>query len=118
MNERDEEVWQRRQRGESFRHIGRVPGMAVSSVSSFRKFFRQSCHHLLKTFWTGSSGWHDQQLPDGTEILATYLPVAGPCRRFESCRGTRVFTAQGLKPDGPLDLRLILSPQVGGQSIC
>ncbi len=27
-------------------------------------------HHLLKTFW----GWRDQQLPDGTEILATYPP--------------------------------------------
>ena len=25
-------------------------------------------HHLLKTFWTGDSGWQDQQLPDGTVI--------------------------------------------------
>jgi hypothetical protein len=25
-------------------------------------------HHLLKTFWTGATGWHDQQLPDGTII--------------------------------------------------
>ncbi|MDQ2628008.1 MAG: HNH endonuclease, partial [Actinomycetota bacterium] len=23
-------------------------------------------HHLLKTFWTGASGWHDHQHPDGT----------------------------------------------------
>ncbi|WP_197374380.1 HNH endonuclease signature motif containing protein [Mycolicibacterium baixiangningiae] len=25
-------------------------------------------HHLLKTFWTGPTGWRDQQLPDGTII--------------------------------------------------
>ncbi|MDZ4235647.1 MAG: HNH endonuclease signature motif containing protein, partial [Dietzia sp.] len=23
-------------------------------------------HHLLKTFWTGTQGWHDRQHPDGT----------------------------------------------------
>jgi hypothetical protein len=28
-------------------------------------------HHLLKTFWTGSGGWSDQQLPDGTVIWTT-----------------------------------------------
>lgn len=32
MNERDREVWRRRQAGESFRHIGRTLGMAGSSV--------------------------------------------------------------------------------------
>ncbi|WP_319446224.1 MULTISPECIES: HNH endonuclease signature motif containing protein [unclassified Mycobacterium] len=25
-------------------------------------------HHLLKTFWTGASGWQDQQSPDGTIV--------------------------------------------------
>jgi hypothetical protein len=25
-------------------------------------------HHLLKTFWTGSSGWRDRQLSDGTVV--------------------------------------------------
>lgn len=25
-------------------------------------------HHLLKTFWCGTGGWHDEQLPDGTVI--------------------------------------------------
>jgi hypothetical protein len=25
-------------------------------------------HHLLKTFWTGSCGWRDEQLPDGTVV--------------------------------------------------
>src|SRR4051812_21811079 len=24
------------------------------------------CHHLLKTFWNGATGWRDRQLPDGT----------------------------------------------------
>lgn len=32
MNQRDEEIWQRRQRGESFRSIGRAFNMAVSRV--------------------------------------------------------------------------------------
>ena len=25
-------------------------------------------HHLLKTFWCGSDGWRDEQLPDGTVV--------------------------------------------------
>ncbi|HZS20680.1 MAG TPA: DUF222 domain-containing protein, partial [Pseudonocardiaceae bacterium] len=25
-------------------------------------------HHLLKTFWTGPGGWHEEQLPDGTVV--------------------------------------------------
>jgi hypothetical protein len=25
-------------------------------------------HHLLKTFWCGSGGWRDEQLPDGTVV--------------------------------------------------
>jgi hypothetical protein len=29
---------------------------------------RVRCHHLLKTFWTGTAGWADRQLPDGTVI--------------------------------------------------
>jgi hypothetical protein len=27
---------------------------------------RNRCHHLLKTFWNGATGWRDRQLPDGT----------------------------------------------------
>ena len=27
---------------------------------------RSRCHHLLKTFYTGSGGWADKQLPDAT----------------------------------------------------
>jgi len=30
--------------------------------------------HLLKTFYTGSGGWTDKQLPDGTGIFAGYSP--------------------------------------------
>src|ERR1700722_13772996 len=29
---------------------------------------RIRCHHLLKTFWTGTAGWADRQLPDGPVI--------------------------------------------------
>ena len=29
---------------------------------------RSRCHHLLKTFYTGSGGWADKQLPDGTVV--------------------------------------------------
>jgi hypothetical protein len=28
-------------------------------------------HHLLKTFWTGPTGWSDQQCPDGSIIWTT-----------------------------------------------
>jgi hypothetical protein len=28
-------------------------------------------HHLLKTFFTGPTGWADRQLPDGTVILTS-----------------------------------------------
>ncbi len=31
-------------------------------------------HHLLKTFWCGPDGWHDEQLPDGTVIAVRYPP--------------------------------------------
>jgi hypothetical protein len=33
---------------------------------TFKRSSRIRCHHLLKTFWTGSGGWADKQSPDGT----------------------------------------------------
>jgi hypothetical protein len=30
--------------------------------------FTQSLQHLLKTFWAGIGGWHDEQRQDGTVI--------------------------------------------------
>ena len=39
-------------------------------------------HHLLKTFWCGPGGWHDEQYPDGTVLWTspsghTYRTVPG-----------------------------------------
>ncbi|MDT5388036.1 MAG: hypothetical protein QOE04_1677, partial [Mycobacterium sp.] len=43
-------------------------------------------HHLLKTFWTGTDGWHDEQLPDGT-ILWT----APTGHRYRTPPGSRLL---------------------------
>jgi hypothetical protein len=42
-------------------------------------------HHLLKTFWAGTGGWHDEQLPDGT-ILWT----APTGHRYRTPPGSRL----------------------------
>ena len=44
-------------------------------------------HHLLKTFWKGSKGWYDRQLPDGTIIWTaptghTYVTYPGSRHLF------------------------------------
>jgi len=39
----------------------------VTHPSDLKHYCR--IHHLIKTFYTGSGGWTDQQLPDGTVIL-------------------------------------------------
>ena len=43
-------------------------------------------HHLLKTFWTGTGGWADQQLPDGTVIWTA--PTGRTCKTLP---GSRLF---------------------------
>jgi hypothetical protein len=35
---------------------------------TFKRSSRIRCHHLLKTFHTGSGGWADKQSPDGTVV--------------------------------------------------
>jgi hypothetical protein len=42
-------------------------------------------HHLLKTFWAGTGGWHEEQLPDGT-ILWT----APTGHRYRTPPGSRL----------------------------
>jgi Domain of unknown function (DUF222) len=60
-------------------------------------------HHLVKTFW----GWRDQQLPDGTLILAspsgqTYVTTPGSALLFPSlCHATGGISA--IEADSPLD---------------
>ena len=54
-------------------------------------FFAKSCHHLLKTFWTG---WRDRQHRDGTLILTspggqTHVSTPGSALLFPSlCQAT------------------------------
>lgn len=43
-------------------------------------------HHLMKTFWGGSDGWRDRQLPDGTVIWTT---PAG--QTYATTPGSRLF---------------------------
>jgi hypothetical protein len=35
---------------------------------SMKRSLAIRCHHLLKTFWNGATGWRERQLPDGTVI--------------------------------------------------
>ena len=43
-------------------------------------------HHLLKTFWTGSTGWTDQQLADGTVV---WISPTG--HRYTRPPGSRMY---------------------------
>lgn len=43
-------------------------------------------HHLLRTFWTGTGGWADRQLPDGTIIW-----TAPTGRTYTTHPGSRFF---------------------------
>ena len=63
-------------------------------------------HHLLKTFWTGSDGWRDRQLPDGTVIWTsptghTYTTRPGSALLFPSlCQPTgRLWPGDPPEPD-------------------
>ena len=59
-------------------------------------------HHLLKTFWAGSDGWGDQQLPDGTIIWTS--PTG---QTYTTHPGSRVYfpdwnvTTAALPPASP-----------------
>jgi hypothetical protein len=54
---------------------------------------RSRCHHLLKTFYSGSGGWADKQLPDGT---VTWTAPTG-----------RTYTT---KPGGSLFFPILATP--------
>lgn len=38
----------------------------LTHASNLKSLCRK--HHLVKTFWSGRGGWHDEQLPDGTVV--------------------------------------------------
>jgi len=59
-----------------------------ASREGLKRSSRNRTHHLLKTFWTGATGWTDQQLPDGT-ILWT----APTGHQYRSPPGSRLLFA-------------------------
>ena len=58
-------------------------------------------HHLCKTFWGGSGGWQDRQLPDGTVVWTspgglTHVTEPGSRLQFPSlCRPTAAAVPRG-----------------------
>lgn len=56
-------------------------------------------HHLIKTFYSGSGGWRDEQLPDGTIVLRA---PTGHVYRSEP-HGASMFPALG-RPTGALEI--------------
>jgi len=56
-------------------------------------------HHLLKTFWCGTSGWRDEQLPDGTVIW-----VAPTEHTYRTQPGSRLLVPELCRPTGTLNL--------------
>ncbi|HZQ30341.1 MAG TPA: HNH endonuclease signature motif containing protein, partial [Mycobacterium sp.] len=57
-------------------------------------------HHLLKTFWTGAGGWHEEQLPDGTVVW-----TAPTGRTYKTLPGSRVFFPRWDTTTAPLPKR-------------
>ncbi|WP_235632054.1 HNH endonuclease signature motif containing protein [Mycolicibacterium rutilum] len=56
-------------------------------------------HHLLKTFWTGRTGWGDLQLPDGTVIWR-----APSGKMYTTTPAGAEFFAALAQPTGVIDL--------------
>jgi Domain of unknown function (DUF222) len=56
-------------------------------------------HHLLKTFWSGVSGWRDEQLPDGTVI---WTSPSG--HTYRTAPGSKLLVPQLCVPTGKLKL--------------
>ncbi|MBX5486709.1 MAG: HNH endonuclease [Mycolicibacterium hassiacum] len=54
-------------------------------------------HHLLKTFWTGPTGWADLQLPDGTVVWRA--PIG---RMYTTRPAGAEFFAQLARPTGEI----------------
>jgi Domain of unknown function (DUF222) len=56
-------------------------------------------HHLLKTFWSGATGWHDEQLPDGTVI---WTSPSG--HSYRTAPGSKLLVPQLCVPTSKLKL--------------
>ena len=66
-------------------------------------------HHLLKTFWGGQSGWHDQQLDDGT-ILWT----APDGRQYKTTPGSRLLFPELSEPTATVVVNGVPTPHTVG----
>ena len=63
-------------------------------------------HHLLKTFWVGAGGWHDEQLPDGTILWTAptghrYRTPPGSRLHFPTWNTTTPVPPTPLPPEPP-----------------
>jgi Domain of unknown function (DUF222) len=56
-------------------------------------------HHLLKTFWSGVTGWRDKQLPDGTVM---WTSPSG--HTYRTVPGSRLLVPELCVPTGKLEL--------------
>lgn len=63
-------------------HTIRYAAGGLTHASNCKLLCRK--HHLLKTFWTGATGWRDKQLPDGTVIWTS--PSGRTYRTLPGCK--------------------------------
>jgi hypothetical protein len=62
--------------------LGTASSLRTVGISRLKCPLASRYYHLLKTFWTGVTGWRDRQLPDGTVFWTspsghTYRTVPG-----------------------------------------
>ena len=63
------------------------------------RFSANRCHHLLKTFWGGPTGWRDRQLADGTII---WTSPRG--RTYVTEPGSKLLFPSLCKPSAPVTI--------------
>jgi hypothetical protein len=70
------------------------------------------CHHLLKTFYTGSGGWADKQLPDGTVVW-----TAPTGRTYSTKPGGSLFFPTLATPTGEASIRKLAAEPAEGRGL-
>ncbi len=84
-------------------------------ASNLKSLCRQ--HHLLKTFWSGASGWRDRQQSDGNVVWTsptgrTYTTRPGSVLLFPPlCRPTGTLVLPEPKPANGIAVRAALMPK-------
>jgi hypothetical protein len=69
-------------------------------------------HHLLKTFWAGSGGWADKQLPDGTVVW-----TAPTGRTYTTKPGGALFFPVLATPTGEAAIRKLTTEPAQGRGL-